>query len=115
MGRHGITVPVKFLSTSGHEQTFDVTFNLGDDLRVKEAFMRSTKEGNDISDLLRDGCILFSILLQHGETADAIASAMGENRGEGQIIGPPSSALGSIARAAAELDIQIQRAAEDAN
>lgn len=105
--RHGITMPVTFTNQRQHSHTFDVTFGVGENGRVQEAFMRSTKEGNDLSDLLRDGCILFSLLLQHGETAKAIASAMGENRGEGEKSGPESSALGSIARAAAQLDDQL--------
>lgn len=111
--RHGITMPVSFDNQRGSVHTFDVTFGIGEDGRVQEAFMRSTKEGNDLSDLLRDGCILFSLLLQHGETAEVISAAMGENRLEGQASGPEASAMGSIARAAAELDKQLRAELEN--
>jgi hypothetical protein len=107
--RHGITQRVSFKNHS-----FDVTFGVGDDGTVQEAFMRSTKEGSDLSDLLRDGCILFSLLLQHGEAAAVIANALGENRGEGDATGPESSAIGSIARAAAVLDVQLSSGADGA-
>jgi len=97
--RAGLTVPVEFKN-----QKFDVTYNFDGEGIVREAFMRATKEGNDLSSLLTDGCIAVSLLLQHGMTLEGLSKAFGEDRQEGQAIGPPSSALGAIARAGAALD-----------
>lgn len=110
--RHGITQPVKFIKDH-REWTFDVTFAVGEDGRVQEAFMRTTKEGNDLGAILRDGCILLSLLLQHGDTAEVIAAAMEEDRPEGAPEGPPSSPLGAIARAAADIDQELRAARTD--
>lgn len=107
--RTGLTIPVKLRRPGRDDLTFDATFNFGACGRVQEVFMRSTKEGNDLSSLLVDGCIAISLLLQRGETMAGLAAAFGENRAEGQMLGPPSSPLGAIARAGADLD---QRAAE---
>ena len=104
--RHGVTMPVTF---KNHE--FAVTYNRDDDGIIREAFMRATKEGNDLSALLTDGCIAMSMLLQHGETMDSLAAAFGEDRQERESSGPPSSALGAIARAGAALEREAQHEA----
>lgn len=101
--RKGLTVPVEFKN-----QKFDVTYNFDKEGIVREAFMRATKEGNDLSSLLTDGCIAVSLLLQHGMTMEALSKAFGEDRQEGRAIGPPSSALGAIARAGALLKMSGQ-------
>jgi hypothetical protein len=102
--RHGITMPVHH-----RNQTFDCTFGMGDDGHVREAFMRSTKEGNDFSALMVDACIAVSMLLQHGERMETLVEAFGENRAEGETIGEPQSALGAIVRAGAEIDRRAQQ------
>ena len=66
--------------------------------------MHSNKDGSDLDAFLSDSCIAISLLLQHGERMETLARAFGENRLEGAETGPPSSALGSIARAGAALD-----------
>ena len=65
--RHGVTIPVEH-----RNQTFFCTFSFDDAGVVREAFMRSTKEGNDFSALMVDACIAVSMLLQHGESSFAI-------------------------------------------
>ena len=102
--RHGITMPVEHRG-----QRFDCTFGIGEDGYVREAFMRSAKDGTDFSALMVDACIAVSMLLQHGETMQTLAQAFGENRAEGESVGPPQSALGAIARAGAAIDAQIGR------
>lgn len=97
--RHGITSRV---SHGGHD--FDVTFGFDECGVIREVFMRSVKEGTDLSAFLSDSCIAISLLLQHGESMESLAKAFGENRLEGEIEGPASSALGTIAREGARLD-----------
>lgn len=94
-GRHGITMPVEYVTAGGHHQFFDATFGITD--RVVEVFMRATKEGNDFSILLQDACIAISLLLQHGETAADLVRAFSD-------LGP----IAAIVRAAAELDERIK-------
>lgn len=97
--RHGLTVPVEHRS-----MTFDCTFGWSDDGHIREAFMRSTKEGNDFSALMVDACVCLSMLLQHGLTMADLVKAFGEDRADGAESGPPQSAQGAIARVGAELD-----------
>jgi hypothetical protein len=100
--RHGLTVPVEH-----RNQKFDCTFSFDESGHVREAFMRSTKEGNDFSALMVDGCIAISMLLQHGQTCESLVKAFGNNRLEGETDDHPQSALGAIARVGADLDARV--------
>ena len=101
--RHGLTLPVQH-----RNQFFDCTFGFDEAGRVREVFMRSTKEGNDFSALMVDACIAASMLLQHGETMASLAASFGENRADGEKSGAPQSALGAIVRRGAMLDEQAR-------
>jgi hypothetical protein len=96
--RHGVTVPVEHRG-----MTFDCTFSFGSDLHVREAFMRSTKEGNDFSALMVDAAICLSLLLQNGMTMGDLVKAFGSGE-----LGAPQSALGAIARVGADLDLRAE-------
>lgn len=108
--RHGVRVPVSFTDPMGHEYTHFVTYNLGPDLRVAECFIshddktKILKSGSLFRALIEDGCIAISLLLQHGLSMGSVAAKLGENHPEGASTGPPSSPLGAIARAGAEID-----------
>lgn len=104
--RHGVTMPVILERPGGNPTKFDVTFNFGEDGRVKEAFMRSTKEGNDFSSLMIDACVALSMLLQHGETMASLLKSFAQYTvvENGVDVPLPTSALGAIARAGADLD-----------
>lgn len=62
--------------------------------RVREVFTASFKAGSDSNALAGDGCVLISLLLQHGYTPELLLH---------KLCNPPSL-LGSILRAAADLD-----------
>lgn len=96
--RDGVTVPVVH-----RNQTFACTFSFDDSGHVREAFMRSTKEGNDFSALMVDACIAVSILLQHGESMGSLVKVFGQDEA-----GVPQSALGAIAAAGADLDVRAK-------
>ena len=90
------------ISHGNHE--FTASFGLDECGRVKEVFYAGLKAGTDMAALITDACILISILLQYGMSASEIAEAMGENRNEGEQSGPSASVIGTLARAAADLD-----------
>lgn len=107
--RHGIRWTVKFVSPAGDEAFYPVTFNLGDGARIIECFIsqddrKEYKSGSQLLALLQDGCRLASRCLRHGDTIKDLADYCGEDRGEGQVSGTPSSIIGAIARAGAELE-----------
>ncbi len=114
--RHGVRVPVEFEEPTGNKFTYPVTYNIG--VRVFECFIshddktRILKSGALLRAIIEDGCILISLLLQHGMTMKQIADALGENRPEGQKTGLPSSPLGALARVGAEIDEQINQKRE---
>lgn len=101
--RYGLTVPVEH-----RNQTFDCTFSWDDSGHIREAFMRSTKEGNDFSAVMVDAAIALSMLLQHGYSMADMVKAFGETA-----TGAPQSALGAIARVGADLDARGQKALEE--
>ena len=89
-----MTVPVEHRG-----QTFNCSFSFDREGVIREAFMRSTKEGNDFSALMVDSAIILSMLLQHGLSMADMVRALGEDSSGGA-----QSALGAIARAGAALD-----------
>lgn len=63
------------------------------------------KEGSALDKVLRDGTILASLLHQRGGMTFAeIATALGEDRAPGAASGPPSTIVGALVRAAAEME-----------
>lgn len=97
--RDCVVEDVKHITASGHELTLPVTFGFDADGRIREFFCTPAKSGTDIQALINDGALMASILLQHGVSISELAAALGENRGEGEKSGAPSSAFGAIARA----------------
>lgn len=93
--RQNITVKVTHQFTSGKEQNLLVTFGLNRKGDVKEAFCADFKEGNDVHTLIMDGCVVISLLLQHGYSATDIGSKMAP---------APRSILKTIIDAAIELE-----------
>ena len=89
------------------DRTFPASFGFDRAGYTREAFAKAEKSGSEFQALIQDGCTLMSILAQHGMSFSEIASRLGENRGEGEKSGPPSSVLGTIARAGAELDLEV--------
>lgn len=108
--RHGIRQMVKFVSPAGDEAFYPVTYNFSEgEPRVIECFIsqddrKEYKSGSQLLALLQDGCRLASRCLRHGDTIQDIADYCGEDRGEGQVTGTPSSIIGAIARAGADLE-----------
>ncbi len=103
--REHITDHVKHVGAGGFEYTYIVSYGFDSDNRCKEMFCTTAaKEGSDLQSFINDSCVLFSILLQHGVSISEIAEAMGENRAEGAVKGPPSSPLGALARRGAALE-----------
>ena len=109
-GRAGTRVIVEFKSAGGHDNEYPVTFNRSEDGgRVIECFISQDdrpeyKTGSQLLALLQDGCRLASRCLRHGDTIQELADYCGEDRGEGATEGTPSSIIGAIARAGAELE-----------
>lgn len=108
--RHGVRVLVKFVHPNGDEAFFPVTYNFSDgQLRIIECFVsqddrKEYKTGSLLLELLKDGCRLASRCLRHGDTIHDLADYCGEDRPEGATSGPPSSIIGAIARAGADLE-----------
>jgi len=86
-----------------HELT--VSFGFSEAGHVVEVFCASGKTGVELTALVTDACILVSLLLQHGVSAENIAASMGENRAEGDADGPAASIIGQIVREAAALEM----------
>lgn len=63
------------------------------DGRPGEVFMHGPKVGSTMDGLLDDGCILVSLLLQHGVEPSQLAASMGR-LGDGR---SPASIIGAIA------------------
>lgn len=105
--RPAATAIVRHTSNNGVETDFVVTFGFGieEELHIRECFCSTgAKSGTDMAAILSDSCIAISLLLQHGMSISEIAHAFGEDRPEGAAHGPPSSVLGSIARAGVALE-----------
>lgn len=105
--RQAMTQRVVHTSADADEQAYIVTFGAHDG-RVMEIFCSSPKDGSDLQGMINDACIAISVLLQRGETADGLAKMFGENRAEGALSGLPSSPLGTIARVAATIDMEME-------
>lgn len=72
--------------------------------RVREVFLNGPKIGSDQEALLADGCVLISLLLQHGLDAPELASHLGR---EGIAPGAPAaSPFGHIAGELAKLEAE---------
>jgi hypothetical protein len=97
------TIKIKWNKTGGPDHKLLVTFGLDENKMIKEAFIAAFRADSSFSALVNDACILYSRLLQHGESVEELAATMGEDRNEGSRHGPPSSMLGAIARAAVEV------------
>lgn len=117
--RHGLTMPVRFLvgtdPRTAEPQTYLVKFNFGDEARIMECFVCQdgapiTKTGSQVRALIEDGCKAISRLLQYGDTMAELAVYFGEDREEGESRGRPSSVMGAIARAGADLDARAAEA-----
>ena len=76
---------------------FHVTLGRYPDGRPAEVFLHGHKVGSDLDLLFDDVAVLFSRLLQHGDTPDALAAGLGR-LGDGQA---PASLLGTVAAALA--------------
>lgn len=92
--RPNITRPVTFTGDGGAE--IKILITIGYSTAVPDAaievFCASFKAGTQLHAIVMDACILFSRLLQHGDTPAELAAAMCE----------PPSLLGAIAAAVAE-------------
>ncbi len=108
--RRGVRFPVLFTAPSGNQSNYFITFNLNEVTgHIIECFIchdESTemKTGSEMQGLLEDGCKLLSRCLQYGDSIQDLASYCGENRPEGASSGPPSSVIGAIARAGAQIE-----------
>lgn len=115
--RHGIRLPVKFTTPDGNDSFYPVTFNISDEGKIFECFVSQDdskvyKSGSQLLALLQDGCRLASRCLRHGDSIQELANYCGEDRGEGQTIGRPSSIIGAIARTGAEIEAMSSAAME---
>lgn len=91
------SVPFTF-TDNGLTVHLQVTFGFNDKEgmrrgEVREVFCASFKAGTQMNSTVMDGCILMSLLLQHGMTADDLASRMYR----------PPTVMGAIAQAAAKV------------
>ena len=109
--RSNITCHVSWTSRSGPDTKLIVTYGIEDN-KVKEAFCSGFRADSDICSLANDGCIMMSLLLQHGVDIMSVANACGENRMEKESSGPPASLLGAIAREGAFVEKILQQGGE---
>lgn len=107
--RKTITETVTHTTASGGDFAFPVTFGFDEAGAIREFFCTPSKTGTDIQALINDGALAMSILLQHGVSISELADTLGENRGEGEKSGPPSSAFGAIARAGVAVEQDARR------
>lgn len=91
---------VQTMQWGGHPLTISVGYDL--DGRAKEAFVYTTKVGSDLEALLQDACVLFSMLLQHGESSRSIADSLGREGVDPQA--PAASVLGLLAATVAQAE-----------
>lgn len=92
------------------QREFIVTFGIFEQ-RVVEVFCspsEKSRAGTDSQADLTDACIAISLLLQRGMKVAQLAAAFGEDRPEGMEKGSPSSILGRIACAGAELEGSLE-------
>lgn len=92
--RPSVNLKVTHTTINGNEQTFHITcgFAAG---KIREVFIaRNFKTGTDLGVVVTDACCLISLLLQHGYTPEMLVHKFAD----------PPSLIGSIVRAAAQLD-----------
>jgi hypothetical protein len=89
--RHCVTDRVLFVTGTGHEIRLTVTFGFDEAGQLREAFCADFKSGSDLHATIMDACVLYSRLLQHGDSPDELA----------QTLCNPPSVIGAIARAGA--------------
>lgn len=102
--RPNLTTEVAWRSPAGPDQKLIVTYGFDDDGKVREAFCAAFRATSDLVALANDACVMFSMLMQHGEELANVADAVGEDRPEGAASGPPSSLIGAIVRRALEIE-----------
>jgi hypothetical protein len=71
-----------------------VTFGFDENGELREVFCADFKAGSDMHAVVTDACILLSRLLQHGDSSTELARTLCN----------PPSLIGSIARAAEEIN-----------
>ena len=92
--RPSVTTRVVFVASSGNEIALQVTYGFDEGGRLREAFCASFKSGSDLHAAITDACILYSRLLQHGDTPSELAATLSN----------PPSLIGCIARAAITIE-----------
>lgn len=103
-----VTVRVQWAPPGGKDHSILVTFGFdgegpGFGGKIKEVFVASFRANAGLVALVNDACIMYSRLLQHGDSLEQLAATMVEDRYEGEDSGPPASMLGAVARKAVEL------------
>ena len=98
-----VTSKVEHTNATGDKIELLISFGFDDEGQVREVFSANPMVGSDIHAILTDACILISIYLQTGGEPERLVRSLGENREEGKDRGPPSSILGSIARAIVDI------------
>lgn len=88
------TVKVTHAWANGKEQKLLVTFGVDDGGNVKEIFCADFKEGTDMHGLIVDACIVLSLLLQHGYSAQELRDKLAKN---------PQSLLATLVDAAIQI------------
>jgi len=89
--RPNVTRTVTWTNTTEKETRLLITVGFDEHGDAREVFCADFKAGSDTHAVVMDACILFSRLLQHGDTPRSLADAMCS----------PPSLLGTIALAVA--------------
>ena len=77
--RLSINLPIKFQSAAGREIKILITVGyevIDGRYLIREVFTADFKAGSDNQALVMDACVLFSRLLQHGNTPEELFKAM---------------------------------------
>lgn len=101
---YSVTTKIEWRRGEGPDHHLIITYGFNGKGRIKEAFCAAFRRDSDMVALANDACILLSRLLQFGDKLENIVPSLGEDRGEGQNAGPPSSLIGAIARKAIEIE-----------
>lgn len=107
--RRGVNERVVHVRSDGTELKVFVTANFSPESgRVAEVFSANTMSGSDIEAMMTDACILMSLCLQAGVSLAEIVEKLGDRRRHHEDQpGPPTSVIGSIARAAKAIDDEV--------
>ena len=85
--------------------TWMVSVGFGPDGRALEAFAKSNKTGGALGAIMDDACVMMSLLLQAGYSAQALADHLGR---EGvDPMAPAASPLGLVAAACAVMERDV--------